>query len=224
MLSLGYMKDEDAWEAELGEAALEGFGLGTIGRESEHAMERSARGGDDGIGVMGQEAALKSGSAGVIVEGAELDSKGRSGLRGRRRDDGEANGANAGANESDVFGGALGEIDDAALDEGATIVDADLSAFAIGLIEDIDPGIKGKAEMSGSESAHVIDLAIGGTAAMIGFAIPAGEATFGVARLNVDERRRNAGDRTAASARGAQDEREAHKYRGAKRLEHERRT
>ncbi len=214
------MTDDNSRKAQLSKAALESFGLRTIGSESEHAMERSVRGGNDGVGVMRQETALKSGGAGGILEGAKLDSKGSSRLIGRRGDDRETDRANAGANESDVFGGALGEINDAAFDEGATIGDADLSAFAIGLIEDIDPGIKGKTEMSGSESTHVIDLTIGGTAAMIGFAIPTGEATFGVARLNVDEWWRNAGDRTAPGAGEAQDEREAHKYRGTKRLEH----
>jgi hypothetical protein len=224
MLSLGYMTDDDAREAELGEAALQGLGLGSIGNEGKDAMERACGRGNNGVGVMRQEAALKSGGAGWIIEGAELNSEGSGDLRGWRRNDREADGANAGTDEGDLFRSALGKINDAALDEGATIGDADLSTLAVGLVENIDPGIEGKAEMSSGEGAHVIDLTIGGAAAMIGFAIPTGEATLGVTGLNVDKGRGKVGDRTAPAARNAQDEREAHKYRGAERLEHRRKT
>ncbi len=65
-------------------------------------------------------------------------------------------------------------------DEGAAVGDADVDGFVVGEIDDAHPGSEGQGPMRGSELFHVVDLAVGGGAAMIRMAVPACEAGFAV--------------------------------------------
>ena len=65
-------------------------------------------------------------------------------------------------------------------DEGTAVDDADVDGFVVGEIDDAHPGSEGQRAVRGGELFHVVDLAVGGGAAVIRMAVPAGESGFAV--------------------------------------------
>jgi len=187
---LGYMTGHKTGMALSAEMAGERFGLLLCTFTCDDAKEAGARVdfNDADMRVNGEEFLAEGGGASAIGERSELDPIAFDGGVAGRLDDSEANRGDAGTDQSDIFRGALGEVDDTAFDVGAAIGDADLNVFAIGLIEDIDPGAEGEAQVRGGKIAHVVDLTIGSTATVIRLTIPTGDTAFGIARLHGCER------------------------------------
>ena len=126
---------------------------------------------------------VAQGAIGVFAEGKDSDLYaeywGFGILRGS--DDFQANLGNARADWIDDLGGFVGEVDDAAVDEGTAIDDTDFARLRVAHIGYTHPGIEGQGAMGGDHRLHVVDLAIGSLAAVIGVAVPAGEAGLGSA-------------------------------------------
>lgn len=87
----------------------------------------------------------------------------------------------AGANRFDFSGGSERKINNATLDEWASIRDSHYSGFTVIQISDADHSIEGKRTMRSSELVHVVDFTVRGTAPVEGLAIPRGVAFFCVA-------------------------------------------
>src|ERR1019366_9547004 len=67
----------------------------------------------------------------------------------------------------------LREIEDASFHKRTTIVDANVHLFSVGEIRDLHPSLKRKAAVRSGELPHVVDLAGGRAASIIGESIPA---------------------------------------------------
>src|ERR1019366_4193751 len=83
--------------------------------------------------------------------------------------------ANAGGTRTDHVDsarGSMGEIDDAALDKGAAVGDANFHSLGIVEVDDPEPGVEGESAVGGGQLLHVVDLAIGGAPAVVGGAVP----------------------------------------------------
>ena len=91
----------------------------------------------------------------------------------------------------------MGEIDDAALDKGAAVGDANFHSLAIVEVGNPEPGVEGESAVGGGQLLHVVDLAIGGTPAVVGVAVPTGHASLGLAQLGRGRWRRRSRCRRA---------------------------
>ena len=85
--------------------------------------------------------------------------------------------------EADLLGAGITEIDDPALDERPTIGDPELDIGTGVAPLHLDHGAKGEGAVRRGHLVHVVDLARCRPAAMVGLAIPRGEALFGLALL-----------------------------------------
>ena len=88
-----------------------------------------------------------------------------------------------GTDQLEGAGRGVREVDDAAVDEGAAIGDADVHSLLIVEIYYMHPGIEGQSAMGGGHLLHVVDFAIGGDAAVVRMTVPAGDS-------RLDEERR----------------------------------
>src|SRR5271157_4860725 len=82
----------------------------------------------------------------------------------------------------DALGGGPRKID-AAADIRAAVDDANLHALVVSQIHHPDQGVEGKGGMGRGERVHIVRFAAGGGLAVVGVAVPTGEAVFRVARL-----------------------------------------
>ena len=73
-------------------------------------------------------------------------------------------------------GSAQGEVEDAASDEGAAVVDFDIDAAAVAQVGDPDEGSKGEFPVGGGEAVHVVDFTAGGGPSVKVVGIVGGEA------------------------------------------------
>ena len=119
-----------------------------------------------------------------------------SGHDGGDRKNVEADARDAGPDECDGFGRCMREIDDAVLDEGATVGDTDFDGFVVAEIDHAHPGPEGQGTVRGGELFHIVDFAVGGGAAVIGMSVPAGEPGFAVSDFSsIDAGRSGCGGR-----------------------------
>src|SRR5215217_2557981 len=70
------------------------------------------------------------------------------------------------AEHVELFGGGGGEVDDAAGDEGAAVVDADDDRLAVSDVGHADAGTEGQGAVGGGEAGGVEGLAVGGFSAL----------------------------------------------------------
>ena len=156
---------------------------------------------DGDVFVVRGELALQGFGAGFAGNGTHLDGELTAAeIRPWRRDYRDAYVGSAGAKEIDVASGGAREIDDASFDEGSAVGDADLCFFLRGEQPHADPSLEGKRWMSGGELFHVEEFPVGGAPAVIGFAVPTGDAFLGC----VDARDGHAHGCAARAAGGEQ--------------------
>jgi hypothetical protein len=89
----------------------------------------------------------------------------------------------------------VGEVDDASIDKGPAVDDANVHSLVVAEIHYTYPGIKRQSAVGGHERLHVVNLAIGGLTAVVRVAVPARDAGFGVADPGHDGPRLHAGCR-----------------------------
>ena len=148
---------------------------GTIGtlhqmRGTEVPLERSA----------------KTFGAITIEERSGLDAVPALGGSGGNRKYVEADLGDTGADERDGNGRGMRKIDDAVVNEGSAVGDADVDRFVVREIDDAHPGSERQRAVRGSEGFHVVDLAVGGGASVIRMSIPTGESGFAVLDFSGD--------------------------------------
>ena len=79
------------------------------------------------------------------------------------------------AEQTDLLGCGVGEIDDGAGLVGPTIVDANEGGFAVVQVGDAEPAAEGEGWVRAGEGVHVEALAGGGALALKGAAVPGGD-------------------------------------------------
>ncbi len=97
------------------------------------------------------------------------------------REDIEPDLSDAGSDQGDGDGGGVRKIDDPVFDEGTAIDDSHVDGLIVGEVDDSHPGSERKSAMRGSHSLHIVDLAIGGGAAVIRMTVPTSESGFAIA-------------------------------------------
>src|ERR1039458_6552544 len=110
-------------------------------RGTEVTFERCAK----ALGAIGIEE--RAGLDGVPVS---------TGGGGGDGEDVDTDGSAAGSDECDGDGGGMREIDDAVLDEGAAIDDADIDGFVVVEIDDPHPRSERQCAMRGGEAFHIV--------------------------------------------------------------------
>lgn len=138
--------------------------------------------GDFRGGVASHELVFELEGVGLGGEGADLDAPAAGGVgvgAGGWSEGFDADFGDAHAIEAGGLGGGEGEIDDASVDEGAAVGDADDDGLVGGEVGDADGGAHGQGAMGGGHGVVVVDGAVGGFAMGVGGTVPAGEADFG---------------------------------------------
>jgi hypothetical protein len=82
----------------------------------------------------------------------------------------------ADAAKADGAGGGVGEVDDAVVDHGAAVVDADEDCLAVAQIGDANPASEGEGAMGAGEGVHIEVFAGGGLVSLEVEAVPGGLA------------------------------------------------
>ncbi len=88
-------------------------------------------------------------------------------------------------------GRGMREIDDAPIDERASVRNTNIHRLGVREIRHVDPGLEGQGPVGGRELLHIVNLAIRGRPAMIGMAVPARQAVFRVPDSGGDGARRS---------------------------------
>src|SRR4029077_7968519 len=140
----------------------------------EHEPEIGLFGALDQTGgaIEGLHLAAQALSVGAVAESAHLDRKRGGGYAFGRADYFHANPGRAGADHFNLAGRPVREVNDTAVDERATVGDANLNSLIVFQIVNPDPRVEGECPVGRRELFHVVNLPIGGRPAVVGFAVP----------------------------------------------------
>ena len=148
--------------------------------------DRAAEAGDLGGVITAGEVVGEFGGFFFVIEAANLHRPAPALVeRYGRAQDFKFDGCDARLPDVDFFRGGIGEIDEAAFDEGATISNADHGGVSGLDVGDAHHRSQRQGEMSRREGVHVINLAVGSVAVVIGSAIPAGDSGLDQQRLGI---------------------------------------